>query len=165
MILYFAYGSNMDPARLFEDRMAKAGVAWGRRIGARLDGWRLAFDKPWSKYKGAAVATIRPAPGGVVHGTLNELGSRGLDVLDSYEGVAGGHYRRLDVSVFADGRAVIATTYIAVADPVPGLRPTTAYLAHLLAGRDLLPPVYWEGLKRIETADASKVNSGTALRS
>lgn len=152
MILYFAYGSNMDPARLFLDRMAKDGVEWGTRIAARLDGWRLAFDKPWARYDGAAVANIRPDPRGAVHGTLNELGKRGLDVLDRYEGVATGHYRRLDVTVHAPA-PVLAVTYIAAAPPVAGLRPHSSYLAHLLAARDLLPRAYWEGLKGIATAD------------
>jgi len=42
---YFAYGSNMNPARLVDDRLKPKGVALGRRIGGRLDGWRLTFDK------------------------------------------------------------------------------------------------------------------------
>lgn len=152
MILYFAYGSNMDPARLFDDRMAKDGVAWGRRLAARLEGWRLAFDKPWAKYDGAAVANIRPDPAGTVHGTLNELGPRGLDVLDRYEGVATGHYRRLSATVLAPA-PVLAVTYIAEAPPVAGLKPHSSYLAHLLAGRDLLPRAYWENLRATPTAD------------
>ena len=42
---YFAYGSNMDANRLFDERLVPEGVARGDRIGGRLDGWRLTFDK------------------------------------------------------------------------------------------------------------------------
>ena len=50
---YFAYGSNMNAARLFEERLKPEGVAAGERIAGRLDGWRLAFNKR---------ARRRPAP-------------------------------------------------------------------------------------------------------
>lgn len=140
---YFAYGSNMDPARLFTARMQPAGVAWGARIAGRLDGWRLAFNKPWSLFPGAGVANIMPVPGAVVHGTLNALPEAGLAVLDRYEGVATGHYARHIVTVLRDdGVAVQATTYIAAGALDETLRPARDYLAHLLAGRDLLPADY-----------------------
>ena len=156
MILYFAYGSNMDPTRLFETRMAEKGIRWGSRIAARLDGWRLAFDKPWAKYDGAGVANIRPDRKGIVYGTLNELGEGGLDVLDIHEGVAGGHYVRHRVTVIAVQGPVEAITYVASAPPIAGLKPHSSYLAHLLAGRDLLPPSYFASLESISVADAQR---------
>lgn len=156
MILYFAYGSNMDPVRLFETRMAEKGIRWGSRVAARLDGWRLAFDKPWTKYDGAAVANIRPDGEGIVYGTLNELGEGGLDVLDLHEGVAGGHYARRNVTVISAQGAVEAITYVALAPPVAGLKPHSSYLAHLLAGRDLLPPSYFAALAAISVADSQR---------
>jgi len=150
---YFAYGSNMDPARLFTARMAPAGIGWGARIAARLQGWRLVFNKPWSLFPGAGVANIMPAAGAVVHGTLNELAAGGLDVLDRYEGVAGGHYARRVVTVLrADGAPVEAVTYVAGRALDETLRPTAGYLAHLLAGRDLLPADYAARLAALETA-------------
>ncbi len=141
-IWYFAYGSNMDAARLFDARLAKAGVAWGRREGGRLDDWRLAFNKRWNKFPGAGVANIVPDPAARVFGTLNEMPPAGLDVLDGYEGVAGGHYARLAVRIVHAGGAVDAVTYVATGDLADGLDPACAYLAHLLAGRDLLPEAY-----------------------
>ena len=39
-MLCFAYGSNMNAVRLFEDRLKPEGVAGGERIAGRLDGWR-----------------------------------------------------------------------------------------------------------------------------
>ena len=58
MLWYFAYGSNMNPARLVDDRLMPKGVALGRRVGGRLDGWRLAFDKVARSPKGSGVGNI-----------------------------------------------------------------------------------------------------------
>ena len=151
---YFAYGSNMNPARLVDDRLKAKGVAMGVRVGGRLDGWRLTFDKIARAPVGAGAGNIVPAPGGIVHGTLNELPSAGFDVLDVWEGVAGGHYERRIVPVVrADtGATVDAITYVAL-KVGPGLKPTRDYLAHLLAGRDLLPAAYWDRLKATPTLD------------
>ena len=151
---YFAYGSNMCPTRLFEDRMKSNGIPWGERIGGRLDGWRLTFDKAARTPPGAGAGNIVTAAGGAVHGTLNALPSSGFDVLDVHEGVAGGHYERRTVQVMrADtGEAVEAITYVAL-KVGEGLRPTRAYLAFLLAGRDLLPADYWEQLRTTPTLD------------
>ncbi len=157
LIWYFAYGSNMDPARLFEDRLKPRGVAAGERIGGRLLGWRLAFDKQVTRPDappGAGAGNIVPAAGEVVYGTLNALPSKGLEVLDVYEGVAGGHYerRRMPVVRLDNGETVEAITYVALKVGT-GLRPTRAYLGCLLAGRDLLPADYWERLRATPTLD------------
>jgi len=154
MSWYFAYGSNMNPARLVDDRLKPKGVALGRRIGGRLDGWRLTFDKVARAPKGSGAGNIVVASGSSVHGTLNEMPPAGLDVLDVWEGVAGGHYERRTVRVVrADtGDTLEAVTYVALLVG-EGLRPTRAYLAHLLAGRDLLPADYWEKLNATPTLD------------
>ena len=57
---YFAYGSNMDVARLLDGRLARKGVAMGARIGGRLDGWELAFNKVGRAQKGSARAISWP---------------------------------------------------------------------------------------------------------
>ena len=154
MTWYFAYGSNMNPARLVDDRLKPKGVALDRRIGGRLDGWRLTFDKVARAPKGAGAGNIVVAPGSIVHGTLNEMPPAGLDVLDVWEGVAVGHYDRRAVPVLrADtGDIVEAVTYVALLVG-EGLRPTRGYLGHLLAGRDLLPADYWEQLRATRTLD------------
>jgi cation transport regulator ChaC len=151
---YFAYGSNMDPVRLFDQRLAPRGVPRGERIAGRLDGWRLAFDKPARLPKGAAAANIVAAPGGVVHGTLNALPDAGFDVLDVYEGVANGHYERRSIRVTRGdtGAEVDAIVYVALMQS-EGLRPHRSYLDCLLAGRDLLPPDYWARLAATPTLD------------
>jgi hypothetical protein len=99
MVWYFAYGSNMNPARLADQRLRERAVQMGPRIGGRLDGWRLVFNKVARQPAGAAAGNIVEAPGDVVHGTLNEMPQAGLAVLDIWEGVAGGHYDRRTVRV------------------------------------------------------------------
>jgi gamma-glutamylcyclotransferase len=154
MIWYFAYGSNMNPARLADQRLKERAVQMGPRIGGRLEGWRLVFNKIARSPEGAAAGNIVEAPGAVVHGTLNQMPDAGLAVLDIWEGVAGGHYKRQTVPVArADtGATVEAVTYIALKIS-EGLRPTREYLGHLLAGKDLLPAAYWEKLKETPTLD------------
>ena len=151
---YFAYGSNMNAVRLFEERLKPEGVARGERVAGRLDGWRLAFNKRARTPPGAGAGNIVPAAGELVHGTLNLLPAKGFEILDRYEGVAGGHYERRIVPVVrADtGATIEAVTYVAllVGDE---LRPTRAYLGHLLAGRDLLPDDYCARLGATPTID------------
>jgi gamma-glutamylcyclotransferase len=145
-VWYFAYGSNMNPQRLFDARLARAGVPWGRRVAGRLDGWRLAFNKPWARFPGAGVANIMPDAAAHVYGTLNEMPPEGLGVLDRYEGVAGGHYARRNVTVRCGAAEIAAVTYVAGAGLADGLAPACSYLAHLLAGGDLLPDGYLRAL-------------------
>jgi gamma-glutamylcyclotransferase len=150
---YFAYGSNMNALRLFEERLKPEGVGAGERIAGRLDGWRLAFNKQ-GRVPGTGAGNIMLAPGEAVHGTLNLLPAQGFEVLDRYEGVAGGHYQRRLVSVVRgdSGAAVEAVTYVALL-VAEGLRPTRDYLGHLLAGRDLLPADYFRRLSETLTLD------------
>ena len=154
MIWYFAYGSNMNPARLADQRLKERAVQMGPRIGGRLDGWRLTFNKIARSPEGAGAGNIVEAPGEVVHGTLNQMPEAGLDVLDIWEGVAGGHYERRTLPVIrADtGETIEAVVYVALKIG-EGLKPTREYLDHLLAGNDLLPAAYWDKLKKMETLD------------
>lgn len=154
LIWYFAYGSNMNVARLVDDRLKPKGVAMAERVGGRLDGWKLTFDKAARKPTGAGAGNIVVTPGAVVHGTLNALPEAGLKVLDFWEGVDNGHYERRVVPVRrADtGETVESVTYVALKTG-EGLKPTRAYLGHLLAGRDLLPVDYWAWLNATPTLD------------
>jgi hypothetical protein len=144
----------MDAARLFADRLAPVGVAAGERIAGRLDGWRLAFNKRARTPVGSGAGNIVPAGGASVFGTLNRLSAAGFTVLDRYEGVASGHYeRRTLATVRLDtGESVEAITYVALLT-AEDLKPTRAYLAHLLAGKDLLPADYFKRLAATPTFD------------
>lgn len=149
---YFAYGSNMSAERLFEERLRPEGVAMAKRVAGRLDGWRLAFNKKARTPPGSGAGNIVVAPGAIVHGTLNLLPPRGFEILDKYEGVAGGHYERVRVVRGDDGAIVEAITYVALL-VAEDLRPTRTYLGHLLAGRDLLPMDYFQRLSETPTLD------------
>ena len=151
---YFAYGSNMNPARLVDSRLKEKGVAIGARIAGRLDGWQLAFNKIARTPPGAGAGNVLVKPGGVVHGTLNQMPDAGLAVLDVWEGVASGHYERrlLPVIRTDTGATVEAVAYVALMVG-EGLRPTREYLGHLLAGQDLLPADYWAWLKATQSLD------------
>ena len=89
-----------------------------------------------------------------MHGTLNLLPAKGFEILDRYEGVAGGHYERRLVSIVRTdtGETVEAITYVALLVGEE-LRPTRDYLGHLLAGRDLLPDDYCAELGATKTID------------
>jgi gamma-glutamylcyclotransferase len=151
---YFAYGSNMSAARLFDERLAPEGVARGDRIAGHLAGWRLAFNKRVRTPPGAGAGNIVLAAEGIVHGTLNLLPPKGFEILDRHEGVAAGHYERRGVPVVRTdtGATVEAITYVALLVG-EDLRPTRTYLGHLLAGRDLLPADYCRELATTATLD------------
>lgn len=148
-VWYFAYGSNMDMTRLYDARLKPRGVPIHARELGRLDGWNLVFNKTWDRFSGGGAANILPDPDAVTYGTLNLMPPAGLDVLDIYEGVAGGHYERRVLPVFHEerGAMVDAVAYVAVQGLDPNLIPPRFYLGHLLAGRDLLPPTYTQWLQ------------------
>src|SRR3954453_24261260 len=123
-VWYFAYGSNMNLDRLERDRLAPEGVQIKQRILGRLDGWTLAFNKPWLNFKGGGAANIMPSDGGEVYGTLNLIHLDGLEILDRYEGVARNQYTRNQLAIErpATGDRVDAAAYIAV-NPTGSLLP------------------------------------------
>ena len=145
-VWYFAYGSNMSPARM----EARVG-GWHARMPGRLPGFRLAFNKRASGEEGAAHANIVPDAGGVVEGVLYRLDEAALEVLDRYEGHPE-HYGREEMEVRCGDGTVRAWAYVATpAWTEEGLRPTREYLDHLLAGRDCLSDDYWRMLRETPT--------------
>jgi gamma-glutamylcyclotransferase (GGCT)/AIG2-like uncharacterized protein YtfP len=159
-IFYFAYGSNLDAERL-RDRLENKGGFLGRRFPARLDNYRLDFSVPCAAttaWPGCGVGNVVSHEGSVVWGIVNEVDERSLEVLDEFEGVHVGKYARKQVSVFAqlEGSSaapvlVPAVMYIGACELDPQRKPARAYLAHFIAGRDLLPVEYVRFLESIET--------------
>jgi cation transport regulator ChaC len=146
---YFAYGSNMCAA-IFVDRrgMRPASAAWGW-----LDGYRLCFALPvGAGERGVANLVSDPAARtcGVLYRITPEEGER----LDRSEGVPGGLYRRVAVTVAAStGEAIAAFTYRSEFSSV-GRKPSPRYMGLLLAGAGEhgLPAEYVEFLRGIELA-------------
>lgn len=86
--LYFAYGSNMLPARLLgrcpSAKVVRTGVARA---------WSLAFSK--ASKDGSGKATLVIAPNSAVPGVIFEIDLAEREQLDRHEG-AGSGYRRED---------------------------------------------------------------------
>ena len=140
---YFAFGSNMNQARM------KERLDWAPpRRAAFLKHYRLRFDKI---SEDGGKANIRPHVGSIVEGVLYLLGEKDLLLLDRFEGVAEGHYHRNSVEVMSKpGGLCKVVTYIALRTG-PEKPPTRAYLNHLLAGKDLLSQEYVKSLERLPT--------------
>ena len=132
-MIYFAYGSNLDPRQWAErcPRSEPVAVAW-------LPGHRLAFPRR-SPIRNCAVASIVPAAGDGVWGMLYRMDAADFAALDRREGwfpdrPAESRYLRQAISVAqAGGERVEAVTYVAVPSPDPGL-PSAAYLRHIIDG-------------------------------
>ena len=148
-MMYFAYGSNMNPKR-----MQERGIKFSRREDAILEGWRLEFNKVASRNPKEGYANIEPDKETVVEGILYEIQNSDLEKLDIREGYPR-HYNREKVKVKLDnGEEIETITYIAQLDKVrDGLKPSKRYLNHLLRGCDLLSKEYCEKLGRWETLD------------
>ena len=146
---YFAYGSNMDAARM------------NKRIGripeqklAKLSGYSLVFNKKADNKTGVGYANISVSEIGLVYGILYEITEIELKMLDVYECVRSSHYKRFPVNVQVNQETVTATTYIACEGKIrEGLLPERKYIDHLLAASNLLPPDYVLALQNQKTID------------
>ncbi len=116
--VYFAYGSNLDRARLAE----RVGHVHGGMV-ARLDGHRFTYGK-LSRIDGLGRADVVPDDAACVWGVAYHLEADGLDRLDRFE--KGYARKRVCVVSREDGRVIEAITYVALA-PVEGLAPPDAY--------------------------------------
>ena len=152
-MIYFAYGSNLDPAQWAERCPASPFLAV-----ARLDHHRLHFPRR-SPIRLCAVASIEPCFGGSVWGALYRMSADDFVDLDRREGhfpdrhPDESRYRRISVLVArTDGAPVNALTYVAVPAPDPGL-PSADYVRHLIAGalHHGFPADYVAGLRAIPT--------------
>jgi len=149
-VKYFAYGSNMDPDRMREERK----VFFLKRERAVLEGWRLLFNKIKRDLPGAGYANIVKDEGSIVEGVLYEIREEDLEKLDECEGYPRHYYRRKVKVRIEDGREVEALTYIANPDMTRSdLKPTRKYLRYLIRGSDILSEEYREKLQRIETLE------------
>ena len=154
-MIYFAYGSNMNPGQMI-DRCPES-----RTIGvARLVDYRLCFPR-FSRSRNCASAGIEPDNGSAVYGVLYEVSPNDLPVLNHHEGydphgpVAQNHRIMREVTVLRVGGSepVKAMAYFAVPDGT-STRPSKAYLQTIIDGAEYhgLPLAYIAALERVETA-------------
>ena len=153
---YFAYGSNMNPARVRE-----RGLRFTAVRGALLKDRRLVFDKVSRLHPNAAHANVVYAPGEWVEGVLYRLVSADeILKMDPFE-QAPWNYGRDAVQVRTGDDRLWAWTYFA--NPAvrrDGLNPPAEYLAHLLVGREHLSADYFDRLARTPVADRSDCQGG-----
>ena len=145
MSFYFAYGSNMNPAR-----MRSRGLAFSEAMAGRLEGYALCFDKRAHDRPGRSYANIRYQRGGVVEGVLYRLAHEDeIWKMDPFEGTPIFYSRERMPVMTARG---VQPAWVYVANPAmreEGLWPSRSYLEHLLAGREFLSPAYWEALAAV----------------
>ncbi|MFY0990787.1 gamma-glutamylcyclotransferase family protein [Halomonas sp. C05BenzN] len=145
MPYYFAYGSNMNPARV------AARIGDTRRVLAGvLHDHALRFDKV-SKVAGIAHANVAPETGARVEGALFELEHpEQIRLMDPFEGYPR-EYDRHRLPVATSEGVIEAWVYIAApGSTAMALKPAREYLMHLLAGEAFLSPDYHRRLAAVE---------------
>lgn len=122
-MLYAAYGSNMDPARMAQrcPHSPLRGTGW-------LVGWRLTFGGEEHGWDGA-LATIVEDPLEQVFVAIYDVTDQDADRLDSWESADSGLYRKVRVPVTTLVGEQSAWTY--VLDAYEGGLPSAMYLGIL----------------------------------
>lgn len=149
VLLYFAYGSNMNPGRMLRRGAVDAAGVTGR-FPALLPDHRLAFDV-WSEARRACVANIHFSEGASVEGIAYPIPPEAVARLDLAEGHPSWYERRsVRIRRRGAGPLIDALVYVAqparlCADPASH-RPTQDYLDSLLAAAELLSPAWLQRL-------------------
>lgn len=130
--LYFAYGSNMNPARLEARGIPPRFVA---RAHAR--GYILGF--PRRMRDGGGVAGMLPKAGGVVEGVIYLFSDEQFTILDRYEDAPRAYFRTpLTVAVGPSPREqpIVPRLSVITYEAVPGTpaAPMADYLGHMITG-------------------------------
>ena len=145
MILYFAYGSNMN-----KQRMILRDVSFRRRFSGVLYDWKLIFNAINEDEK-AGSANIVFSKDSKVEGAVYETDEESLIKLDKFEI----HYDRKKILIKDEsGKEIECHVYITHPEQTKdGLKPTKKYLMHLLEGKDLISKEYFDFLSDISTLD------------
>ena len=154
-MLYFAYGSNMDPGQMRQRCPSARFVAV-----AKLPGHRLAFTRH-AKDRGCGTCDGVPDPAQAIWGVVFDICEADLERLDESEGYAPGRavdansYFREQRPVYRDGdenQPLQVWLYFANREPNPPL-PNASYKKQLVDGARYwrLPQEYQTQLERIQT--------------
>ncbi|WP_136248924.1 gamma-glutamylcyclotransferase family protein [Halomonas borealis] len=157
MPYYFAYGSNMNTARV-EARIG----ATRRALPGVLHDHALCFDKA-SRVSGISHANVVAMPGERVEGALFELlAPAQIESMDPFEGYPHDYDRRR-MSIDTGRGPIEAWVYIAAPGTTgESLRPAREYLEHLLAGEAFLSADYHarlSGVASVEGLDDATLES------
>lgn len=148
MPYYFAYGSNMNAARI----EARIGTT-RRALPGVLRDHGLRFDKA-SRVPGISHANVVPAAGERVEGALFELlAPEQIECMDPFEGYPH-DYDRLRLPIHTGQGPIEAWVYVAAPGTTSeALRPAREYLDHLLAGKPFLSADYHARLAEVEAIE------------
>ena len=147
---YFAYGSNINPARLLDRK-----VEYISRKKGILQNYILVFNKRAKRNPKEGYANVIQSTNSIVEGALYEVAEKDILKLDKYEGYPK-HYSKQTVSINVGGVNLDAIVYVATSDFLgEGLKPTQEYLNHILAGRDIFSIEYYQLLCKTRTLDDS----------
>lgn len=128
MELYFAYGSNLWLGQMRE-RCPSTQVEGA----ATLAGHRLWFPLQSQRW-GAGVASIRAEANAKTEGVLYRISRDDLHVMDGYEGVERGMYRRVELPVSCAGVERHAWMYIGRIEDGAPFPTSRAYIDTILRG-------------------------------
>lgn len=137
---YFAYGSNMNPAR-----MRARGLDFAHHEPGVLEHYALCFNKRAHNKQGIAYANVCRAPQQRVEGVLYTLAAS-ISVMDPFEGTPVRYSRELFPIATAAG---ISWAWVYVANRAyiaDALSVEENYLNHLLSAGDLLSASYRQRL-------------------
>lgn len=154
---YFAYGSNMNPARMEARGLAVIDVQ-----GGHLKGFELCFNKRATGKTNIAYANIGYCPHRIVEGVLYQLQTPDdIALMDPFEGNPV-RYSREVFKIFTESGSVDAWVYVANAAYVADeLLPEEQYLRHLQAGRRWHSAEYQDWLLNHPTATCEENTSST----
>jgi hypothetical protein len=154
-MIYFAYGTDMNPAQMAERSPGH------RTMGvARLRGHRLIFPR-FSRTWGCASASIEPSPNDAVFGVLYDVPHDDIPILHHHQGYdpdgpleLNRHtLREVNVLRMGGSEPVKAITYVATPD-APDALPSKAYMNTVIDGARYhgLPRAYLVLLQAVKTA-------------
>ncbi|MDD5181840.1 MAG: gamma-glutamylcyclotransferase [Candidatus Nanoarchaeia archaeon] len=149
MVFYFAYGSNMDEAR-----MRIRNIYYTNVYSGILRGWKLVFNKIDETLNGAGYANIIKSFKDHVEGVIYETDSKSIEKLNKFEGVPK-HYEKINLKVKdKNDNEIECIVYVAnILMTKEGLKPRKEYLAHLLKGKFYLSVEYHKILSNVKTID------------
>ncbi|MDG1839271.1 MAG: gamma-glutamylcyclotransferase [Dehalococcoidia bacterium] len=130
--IYFAYGSNLDPERLYLNCPSAQFLSAGK-----LYEYTLNFTKTSEIRWRGGVADIVETPNASMWGAIWQINISESDALDRQEGVHANPqgYHRLDITVeSADGRSIECRTYQVTVREALNIPPSPAYKETLVRG-------------------------------
>jgi len=150
MPYYFAYGSNMNPAR-----MAQRGLAVVDAMPGKLENMGLRFNKRSRHNAQWACANVAWSPGEVVEGVLYRLADeQQIELMDPFEGTPR-YYSRERFPVHTAQGVIPGWVYVAnPANIGEDVLPLRWYLNQLLEGKLFLSGEYFRWLCQVQCHEA-----------